>query len=391
MRDVFVTGLGTVSPFGTGVPLFWENLRDGRSALRETTLFDAAPFRNRLVGEVPDVRQGKVYSRGLEFLRRAAAEAVASAKLTPPDLAGAGIIIGTNFGCSALVERHVSGVLKKEPVQPKYFHDYSYLDPVNTIADSLNMEGLRSLLSLSCASSLSSLYYAFDVIRTGRADIILAGGFDELSLYCYSGLNALRAITPDIIRPFDKNRKGTLFAEGAGVLVVESEESVRRRGAAPQARMIGAYSNNDAYHLTAPEKQGRGIVALMEHTLEDAGITPGDVGHINAHATGTKYNDVIETNAIKTVFGAAAKRIPLTANKSMIGHTMGAAGALEAISAIMTLVEGVIPPTKNLETPDPACDLDYCPNEARACNVETVMSNSYGFGGTNASVIFKKA
>ena len=232
---------------------------------------------------------------------------------------------------------------------------------------------------------------ALELIRSGRADLAVAAGYDELSLYCLAGLSALHAVSPGDITPFDLKRAGTVFSEGAGALVVEGAESAAKRGASALCELAGGAANNDAYHLTAPEKEGRGIVRLMRAALADAGVAPEQVDGVNLHGTGTKYNDLIETKALKEVFGAHARRLVLTANKSMLGHTMGAAGAHESVAAVRSLVEGVVPPTVGITTPDPECDLDYCPAQARRVELRVMLKNSYGIGGVNASVVFKKS
>ena len=228
-----------------------------------------------------------------------------------------------------------------------------------------------------------------DQIRLGRADAMVAGGYDELALFSYGGLCALRAVTPEVIRPFDKRRKGTIFSEGAGVVVVEALESAEQRGATIHAEVPGHAMNNDAFHMTAPDRKGRGIQAVMQAALADAVVSPDEIDHISAHGTGTLYNDKIETACIKAVFGDDAYDIPVVSVKSEMGHTMGAAGTLEVICSILTIRHQRVPPTINLEEPDPECDLDYVPGESRAHDVRTVLCNSYGIGGTNAAIVIR--
>ncbi|NQT18993.1 MAG: beta-ketoacyl-[acyl-carrier-protein] synthase family protein, partial [Planctomycetes bacterium] len=258
------------------------------------------------------------------------------------------------------------------------------------LAEELGLAGPRINISLSCASGVAAIGYAVDLIRSGRARAAIACGYDELSFYAYSGLSALRAITPEIIRPFDKNRKGTIFSEGAGALVLEAIEPACERGADIYATVLGHAMNNDAYHMTAPDKSGRGIISVMKNALADAGADTDEVDHVNAHGTGTPFNDKTETTAVKEIFGERAYQIPITSMKSMMGHCMGASGALETIGAALTARDGIIPPTVNLETPDPECDLDYVPGEARRMSVRTVLCNSYGFGGTNAALVLRR-
>jgi len=247
--------------------------------------------------------------------------------------------------------------------------------------------GPEACLSLSCASGAAAIGTALEWIRCGRCDIVLAGGYDALSESAFAGLSALRAIARDTIRPFDRDRSGSIFAEGAAVLVVESEASARRRGVVPYCYLLGRGINNDAFHMTAPEKTGRGIIAVMRMALADAGVAREDIAHINLHGTGTPYNDQIETLAIKEVFGDHSKRIVVTANKSLFGHTMGAAGALEAAVTALSIKDGLVPPTIGCQERDPELDLDVCFGTARHMAIPYAMTNSYGLGGTNASLV----
>lgn len=232
---------------------------------------------------------------------------------------------------------------------------------------------------------------ALEWLRLNRVDVVLAGGFDELSETAFAGLSALRAISKDTIRPWDANRDGTLFSEGAGVLVLESETHAAARGARAHAAVLGRGINNDAFHMTAPEKEGKGIVAVMRMALADAGLEPPAVAHLNCHGTGTKYNDMIETTAIQTVFGAHAREMVFTANKSLFGHAMGAAGALEAAATCLSVEHGLVPPTISGDAPDPELDIPLCRHEAKRMEIPVAMTNSYGLGGTNASLVIGAA
>ena len=397
MQNVVVTGLGAVSPIGTGIDAFWEALCAGRSGLGPITHFDASSFRSKLAGEVRGFDPSRLgdgaerISRCHQYALAAVIEAVRAAALPPELLPQTGICGGTNFGSLEWGHRHLVAVSKGEPADPLWWEQFRFASGVELIAARLGLGGLRALVSLSCASGVAAAGVAVDAIRWGRTKAMVAVGYDELSLFCYSGLSALRAISQDTIRPFDKNRSGTIFAEGAGALLLEAESSARARGATIYARVLGHSMNNDAFHMTAPDKSGKGIIAVMQAALEDAGIEPTRIDHINAHGTGTQMNDKIETASIKAVFGAHACKMPIVSMKSMMGHTMGAAGSLESIGSILTICNGVIPPTINLETPDPECDLDYVPGQARRQQVDTVLCNSYGFGGTNAAMVFARA
>jgi len=383
-----ITGLGAIAPNGNSVAEFWEGLCAGRYALAPITHFDASPFRNASGGEVrdfplpePEASRAKLYALA------AIEQAIADAGLEGDELRSAGIVLATNFGGCEHGERLLAAQIRGEEPNPRWLDEFDFQAAAVAAAARWGLCGPSATLSLSCASGVAAIGYAADLIREGRCERVIAGGYDELALMSYSGLSALRAITPEIIRPFDRNRAGTMFSEGAGVVVVESLESARARGAAVHAEVLGHAMNNDAFHMTAPDTSGKGITAVIQAALDDAGVKPEDVQHINAHGTGTQYNDKIETAAIKAVFNAHARQLTITANKSMIGHTCGAAGTLESICTIKTLQTGIVPPTIHYETPDPDCDLDYVPNQARKCDVRVALCNAYGIGGTNAAVV----
>jgi len=245
-----------------------------------------------------------------------------------------------------------------------------------------------STVSLSCASGNAAIGYAANLIRMGHADVVLAGGYDAISDLVWAGLCSLRAMSTKALLPFDGRRDGTIFGEGAGVLVLENAEHAKARGQAVLADFLGSATSSDAHHMTHPEPDAEGLIRVMRDALSDAQVTPDQIDHISAHGTGTRFNDSLETSAIKTVFGDRAALIPISGIKSMLGHAMGAASSLEAIAAIMTIRENVAPPTIGLEEKDPECDLDYVPQKARPATVRIAMNNSAGFGGCNAVVVF---
>ncbi len=388
---VVITGLGAIAPNGNSVGEFWEGLVAGRCALGPITHFDASPFRNANGGEVknfplPDPEA----SRAKGYALAAIGQAIADAGLDRDALRAAGIVLATNFGGCEHGEKLLAARHRGELPDPRWLAEFDFAAAAREAARRWGIRGPSATLSLSCASGVAAIGYAVDLIREGRCERAIAGGYDELALMSYSGLSALRAITPEIIRPFDKNRQGTMFSEGAGAVVVESLDSAQARGAAIHAEVLGHAMNNDAFHMTAPDTSGKGIIAVMRGALDDAGVKPEDVQHINAHGTGTPYNDKIETAATKAVFNAHAHKLAITANKSMIGHTCGAAGTLESIATIKTLQTGIVPPTIHYETPDPECDLDYVPNVARRCEVRVALCNAYGIGGTNAAIVLAR-
>jgi len=388
---IVVTGMGAIAPNGNSVADFWQGLCQGRDALGPITHFDASPFRNPNGGEVKDFSlPDPEGSRAKAYALAAIEQAIADARLEGGDLRSAAIVLATNFGGCEHGERLLAAHAVGETPDPRWLDEFDFNAAAAAAANRWGIAGPSATLSLSCASGVAAIGYAMDLIREGRCQRAIAGGYDELARMSYSGLSAMRAITPEIIRPFDKNRQGTMFAEGAGAVVVESLVAARARGARIHAEVLGHAMNNDAFHMTAPDTSGRGITAVIRGALDDAGVRPEDVQHVNAHGTGTQYNDKIETAAIKAVFNAHAYDLTVTANKSMIGHTCGAAGTLESIATIRTLQTGIVPPTIRYETPDPDCDLDYVPNQARRCDVRVALCNGYGIGGTNAAVVLAR-
>jgi len=394
LPEVAITGLGVVSPLANDVHTFWESLCAGACGIAPITRFDASPFRNNTGGEVKGFEPAAsdaALARAYQYAARAVRDAWQDSGLTgSADLLGAGIITATNFGAAELGQNLCETTIGRKPQIPRGAPQWQMNWITNRLAQELGLPGPRATISLSCTSGVAAIGAAADLIRCGRARAVIACGYDELSFYAFSGLSALRAMTPEVIRPFDKNRKGTIFSEGAGALVLEEKKSACDRGARIYATVLGHAMNNDAYHMTAPDKSGRGIISVMKNALADAHTDPGEIDHINAHGTGTRFNDKTETTAIKEIFGERARSIPVNSMKSMMGHCMGAAGALEAIGAALTARNGVIPPTVNLETADPECDLDYVPGRAREAEVKTLLCNSYGFGGTNAALVLRR-
>lgn len=388
---IVVTGVGIVSPLGCGRETFWSALCRGDCAIRPLTALDTTGFALTRGGEVldaPQVPELDTDDRATQFMAAAAREAWDDAGVV--DGASVGMVLSTNFGSIGSAEPWLSLTADGSESLATAFGQASFQDSADRVARVLGVDGARSVLSLSCASGTAALSLAASWIRAGRASAVLAGGFDALSRFAWSGLSALRTMTKGDVRPCDVDRDGTLFSEGAGAVLLEAAECAHARGAAAYAELLGTGTNNNAFHLTAPAKEGAGSARVMRMALADAGMDPGEVDHINLHGTGTRHNDVTETQAVKAVFGEAACRIPVTAIKSMTGHMMGAAGSVEAIASILTLRDGVIPPTLHLQNQDPECDLDVVANAARPCDVRAVLSNSAGIGGCNAAAIFGK-
>jgi len=382
-EHVVITGLGAVSPMGWGVGVLWEGLLAPRCALGSISRFDATPFRAGGGGEVPTRQDDGADDRLLaeRYFSYAVGEAIADAACAGLPTA---LIAGTNFGGMAAAERALAGG------DIAALGEYEFRAQVDRCVTEHGLDGPGVTLSLSCASGTAAIVLARDFILSGRAERVVAAGYDELSRYVFAGLAALRAMSPGALKPFDVKRNGTLFSEGAGALVVEDEDAARRRGAHVYARVSGAALTNDAYHMTAPDKEARGISSLMQRALDDARLPPDAIHHVNLHGTATKYNDLNETRALRKVFGERATSIPVTANKGAIGHAMGASGSLETITACLTLREKTIPPTIGLDDQDPECDVNIVRASALDCDVDTILKPSYGIGGTNAAIVLTR-
>ena len=399
MIRVMVTGLGAVTPLGLNAPATWEALCRGDNAIRDIRRFDTRDCAFTRGGEIADfrlpaglARDGETLDVATQFMLAAAAEAFADAGLAAgaPAPCRVGVVLSTNFGNMAAAEALIADLAGKSSAGAGEAAGFGFQACVDRVADPWQCGGPRVMLSLSCASGTAAIGYALDLIRQGHADAVLAGGYDALSRFAWSGLSALRTMTRDAVRPFDKGRAGTIFSEGAGALLLESETSARGRGVRLYAEVAGYGLNNNAFHMTAPAREGAGSAAVMAAALADAGLGPGDVNHINAHGTGTKPNDVTETQAIKAVFGAHAGTMPITSIKGSIGHLMGAAGSVEALASVLSIRDGVIPPTTNYREPDPECDLPLVANVSQAMSLGCVLSNSAGIGGCNSAVIFRR-
>lgn len=410
-RRVVVTGLGLVTPLGTGVAKNWEALVQGRSGVGPITRFSNVEFfPTRIAGEVRDFRpQDFIEPRELRKMDLFIQYCIAAAhmaiedtgfRIDPERAERVGVIIGVGLGGIETIEYYHRAYLDGGPkkISPFFIPKLiSNLAP-GQIAIRYGAKGVNWTPVSACASGNHAIGEAFHLIRRGVQDAIIAGGAEApITPLGVGGFSAMKALStrndaPErASRPFDRDRDGFVVAEGAGVLLLEERESAIRRGAKIYAEVIGYGANGDAYHMTAPSPNGEGAARCMRLALNDAGIPPEEVDYINAHGTSTEYNDINETQAIKTVFGERAYRIPVSSTKSMTGHLLGAAGAVEGVYSVLALYHGIIPPTINYETPDPQCDLDYVPNEARKAPIRVALNNSFGFGGTNACVIFRRA
>ncbi len=397
---IAVTGLGLVTPIGAGRQEVWEGLLAGRSGFAPVESFDTRAFSVHIGAEVRGFRpEGYIRTLDPERLGRASQLAIAAARMALED-AGldlsavtpeqAGVAMGTTSGEPREVERFDDRYLAGETdrVGPEFISRYPCHMIAAHVARELGFAGPNTMIPTACAAGNYAIAHALDVLWSGRAEVMLAGGADAFSRITYTGFHRLGAIAPERCQPFDRNRKGMIPGEGAAVLVLEPAERALARGARVYAEVAGYGLSCDAHHMTAAHPEGEGAARAMERALADAGVSPEEVSYISAHGTGTPTNDRLETLAVKRVFGDAARRTPMSSIKSMIGHTMGAASAIEAAVCALAVAEGRIPPTMNLE--DPEDDLDYVPNTAREHRVHVAMNNAYAFGGNNASVILRQ-
>ena len=409
-KRVAVTGLGCVTPFGIGRHALFDALLAGRPAVSLISSFDTSDLKTKIAAEIKDFDPDPYFpksetrrmDRFTQFAAVAAKDALIDAKidLNSLDKSRAGIVLGSGFGgISTTLEQHKTllerGAKRVSPFcVPMMIPNMA----AGNLAILFGLRGPNETVCTACASSSHAIAAAFRLIQSGKADLMLCGGSEApvnpLILAAFSSMNALskRNDAPEkASRPFDKERDGFVLGEGAGILILESFEHAKARKADVYAEIVGAGSSADAFHITSPDPEGLGAESAMRAALDDAGITPDKISSVTAHGTGTVANDPTETKALKAVFGEHAYKIPVNSIKSMLGHALGAAAALEAVSAVSSIVEGVIPPTINLEDPDHECDLDYVPNVSRKAELKYVMTDSFGFGGQNSVLIFKSA
>jgi 3-oxoacyl-[acyl-carrier-protein] synthase II len=391
MTAVVVTGLGAVSPFGAGVKAYWTGLAAGACAIRPLTLLDAEGFRCRIGAEVPGPVPGSPRrSRGDRLALGAAVEALEDAGLNRADRAQAALVVGAVGGGMLEAEAWYWARARGERM-PGWAPALRAILPgahAQALGHRLGLGGPRSTVVTACSSGAVALAEAAELIADGVVDVALAGGVDAMTRMCFMGFNALKLLDPAPCRPFDRDRRGMSIGEGAAFVVLESAERARARGARVYARLAGHGMTTDAFHVTAPQPEGEGMTRAMQAALAMAGLAPGDVGYVNAHGTATPQNDRIEARAIARVFGEG--RVLVSSTKSMIGHTMAAAGGLEAVATILALTSELVPPTANLATPDPDVAFDCVPRVAREVAVECAISNSFGFGGQNVTLLFRR-
>ncbi len=411
MRRVVVTGIGVVSPVGTGVSKFWENLTAGVSGIDTIKSFDpveiglsvhiAAEVKDFDPLKVFDSKEAKKVSLFVQYAIAAAQEALEDSGLleAKPNPEKVGVIIGTGIGGLSDIEQQNKILMERGPrrVSP-FFIPYGISNMAAGLAAiRWGFKGPNYCVVSACATGNHAIGDAFRLIQKGDIDIAVAGGTEAaITPLGVAGFAAMKALSTRndepqrASRPFDKDRDGFVMGEGAGILILEEYEHAKARGAKIYAELVGYGATDDAHHITAPCADGEGAIRCMRMALEDGKLSPQEVDYINAHGTSTPLNDKTETLAIKSLFGEHAYRLKVSSNKSMIGHLLGAAAAVEAVATIKTIETGIIPPTMNLDNPDPECDLDYVPNKATAQEVRVALSNAFGFGGTNACLVFRK-
>ena len=410
MRRVVITGLGAVSPLGLDVASNWESAINGRSGIDKITRFDATSFITQIAGEVrgfnPELYIGekkdiKRMDLFLQYALAAAHQAVTDAGLVigEEEAERVGVFVGAGLGGLATLEKYHTVLMEGGPkkISPFFIPMLIANMAPGMIAMRYGAKGPNLSQVSACASAAHAIGDAFKVIQRGDADVMIAGGSESVvTPLGIGGFNAMKALSirneepTKASRPFDRDRDGFVLSEGAAIIILEELERARGRGAKIYSEIVGYGLNADAYHITAPPPDGEGAFRCMRMALKDARLDPEDIEYINAHGTSTPLGDVAETIAIKALFKEHAKRVMVSSTKSMTGHLLGAAGGLEAIFCIKAIETGIIPPTINYENPDPGCDLDYVPNQAREVSIKTALNNAFGFGGTNATLVFKR-
>ncbi len=407
-RRVVVTGVGAVTPLGNDIETTWSGIKEGKSGVGMLTRLDADLFAAKVAAEVKDFdiekyiskKDARKMDRFTHYALAASIMAVEDANLTITEEIGlrTGVWIGSGIGGMETYEAQFRLFLEKgaRRVSP-FFVPMMIPDmAAGQVSIHFGAKAINSCTVTACASGTNSIGDAFKVIERGDADVMITGGAESpittmsMAGFCSNTALTLNTDPEKASRPFDANRDGFVIGEGAGIIILEEYEHAVARGAKIYAEIIGYGSTGDAHHITAPAPGGEGAARAMKQALADAGVTPDQVDYINAHGTSTPYNDEFETLAVKSVFGEHAYKLAMSSTKSMTGHLLGAAGGIEAIFTVLALKEGILPPTTNLDTPDPICDLDYVPNVARKADIQYAMSNSLGFGGHNASILFKK-
>lgn len=408
-RRVVITGIGLVTPLGIGADETWAALCAGKSGIGEITRFDASAFTTKIAGEVKGFRptdflpkkEAKRMEHFIAYAVAASRMAVEDSglKINASNADRVGVFTGCGLGGLAFLEQNSRIIDTKGPKRVSPFLIPMLIGNMapGMVSIQLGAKGPNASIATACAAGTHAVGEAYEIVRTGRADAMITGGTESvITQTCVAGFNAMKALStrnesPEkASRPFDRDRDGFVVGEGSGILIIETLEDALERGASIYAEICGYGMSGDGYHISAPAPDGEGMARCMNAALDDAGILYDSIDYINAHGTSTQMNDLYETMAIKTVFKDKAHSIPISSTKSMTGHLLGAAGGIETVFTTLAIHDGIIPPTINLDNPSEECDLDYVPNVARKADIEIAMSNSFGFGGTNAAVILRK-
>jgi len=399
-KRVAVTGMGIVTSHGIGKTVNWQKTLAGESGIRPITLFDTAGYRTTRAGQLAELplapwrrMRAARLDRASHLLYHATAEALDESGVTAAawNASRSAVTLGTTLGGMASGERYHRAYVRTGPARtrPSQVVDHlAHAQPLH-LMEEFSLRGVPLVFSNACASGANAVGYGFHLVRAGQADLALCGGYDPLCEFAFAGFHSLQALTSELCRPFDRRRSGLAIGEGAGVFLLEAWDRARARGARILGEVLGYGESNDAFHMTRPDPDGKSAALAVRRALQDAGAAPENVGYVNAHGTGTPFNDASETASLLAALGPRAREIPVSSSKSMIGHLLGGAGAVEGILTVLALQTGWLPPNVNYETPDPQCDLRIVRAATRADGVRVALSNSFGFGGANAVLVFR--
>jgi 3-oxoacyl-[acyl-carrier-protein] synthase II len=397
-KRVVITGMGIFCSIGKDIEEFLQSLRKGKSGIGPISLFDTSKYPSKIGAEIRNYEPEEFFSkkdlkrlsRTDQFALIAAEEAIKDSGIQsfPPEQVG--ICLGAGAGGMFEAEAYHREILLEGKSSPSLLLPFIPSFTTSRVAERFGFSGPKATVTTACSSSATSIGYGADLIRNGRANAVVCGGSDALSELTFGGFNSLKAMDPSPCRPFDRRRAGMSLGEGAAILVLESLDEAGKRGAKIYAEFLGYGIGGEAYHITAPEPTGTAEARIIEQAIEESGIKPSEIDYINAHGTGTPLNDKVETLSIKKVFGERVYSIPVSSIKSMVGHCLGSAGAIEAVTSILSIIHGFVPPTINHQERDEDCDLDYVPGKSRHMEVKVVLSNSFAFGGNCTTLVFGK-
>ena len=397
-KRVAITGLGVFCSIGGNAEEFLQSLKDGKTGIGPVTLFDTSKYPCKIGAEIRDYQPDKFFakkelkkiSRTDQFALIASEEAVKASEIHSYPSEEVGVCLGAGAGGMFEAETYHREILLKGKSKPSLLWPFIPSFTTDRVAERFGFSGPKFTVTTACSSSATAIGYGADLVRSGKCKAVLCGGSEGLSELTFGGFNSLKAMDPSPCKPFDRKRAGMSLGEGAGILILEDVDEAAKRGAKIYAEFLGYGIGGEAYHITAPEPSGMREARIMREAIEEGGITPSEVDYINAHGTGTPLNDKVETLSIKNVFGERAYSTPISSIKSMVGHCLGSAGAIEAIASILSMAHQFIPPTLNHQKGDEDCDLDYVPGKSREMDIKVVLSNSFAFGGNCTALVFRK-